>query len=83
MVKPKEDADTSESKIVKKVKKRVRKAPPIVVNLLNTRYDVLSEQAELLNWRVSESEEEENFTWDVFWSDMGVGSEKLSKMKNY
>lgn len=33
-----------------------RKYPPVIINVLNTRYEVISEVAKELGWKVSEDE---------------------------
>jgi hypothetical protein len=33
-----------------------------------------------MNWKCTVNENED---WDIFWSDVGIGNEKLNKMKNY
>jgi tubulin polyglutamylase TTLL6/13 len=47
---------------------------------LDTQYDVIKEAAEELGWKLTEYDNEE---FDVFWSDLPCGTEKLSHMRNY
>lgn len=41
---------------------------------------MIKESGEEVGWKLSFEENEE---YDVYWSDLPLGSEKLSKMKNY
>ena len=46
----------------------------------DTRYEVMEEVAKALNWQISL---DENDHWDIFWSDLPLGNDKLTRMTNY
>lgn len=72
----------------KTIKVKKKPTPPIVFNclckdtllFLDTDYDVIKESGEEVGWKLSF---EDNDDFDVYWSDLPLGIEKLSKMKNY
>ena len=57
------------------------KKPKIIVNVLNTEYDIVKEVMKK-NFRFKLSMEIEG-EWDLFWADTGVTNEMLGRMKKY
>lgn len=47
---------------------------------IDTQYDVIKEAAEELGWKLSYNDNDE---WDVFWSDLPLSTEKLTRMRNF
>jgi hypothetical protein len=55
----------------------------LVMNVRNTRYDLVRESSEeLLNVKFSEKDED-GMDWDILWCDLGITPERLTKMKDY
>jgi len=55
----------------------------IIVNVRNTRYDLVKEAAKLVfKAKLSEKDEEQN-EWDLLWCDLSVPADRLMKMKDY
>ena len=79
--------DTSLSKGSKKeLKKKKGKAKSptscIIINTANTRYDVIKDVSKkVMGWRCNNHGDSEEF--DVYWSDLGVLSDKLTKLKSH
>lgn len=80
-----------DQKLTKKKKKRIRyKAKKLVINLKETKYQILRYVAkEVFNFRLSnfnhianEPLDEKN-EWDILWTDNGVTVDRLYKMKPY
>ena len=71
-------------------KKKKKSSPPIIFNclcklilinfIIDTQYDVIKEVAEEIGWKLSYDDNDE---WDVYWSDLPFGTEKLTRMRNY
>lgn len=51
-----------------------------LINLSDTQYDVIKEAAKDIGWKLSDDEGE---NWDIFWSDLAVPNERLSRMFNF
>ena len=66
--------------IIKKVSKRTKRVK-LIVNVLNTEYDIIKEvMKDEFKFRLSMDTEGE---WDLFWADTGVSNEMLYRMKKY
>ena len=53
---------------------------------VDTKYEVIKEIAEtVFDWYVYELPESENYTpdFDLYWSDLNITNERLSKLKPY
>ncbi len=77
-----EDSSPECKAVVPKTKKSRGKArkPRIIVNVLNTEYDVVKEVMRDFKYRISMEPEGE---WDLFWADTGVTTDMLCRMKKY
>ena len=54
----------------------------VKINVCDTKYAVVRYVAkQMLGWKLVNDEEDD--TWDVWWSDSGVHPQKLAKMKPY
>ncbi|KAK3264197.1 hypothetical protein CYMTET_27051 [Cymbomonas tetramitiformis] len=50
------------------------------VNLINCKYDIVSSVCESLNFKEVETEDE---LWDLYWTDLSVSAERVSKMNPF
>ena len=74
-----EDPPT-ESKPTKQLLPKPPKSLNIIFNTTNTKYALVKREARRLGWTLSKNEEDD---WDVSWTDSGVTTEMLSRMKPY
>lgn len=72
------------SKAPKKKAKAVAKPRKVVFNVANSKYPIIRKATGIgreMEWRVSATED--GGEWDVCWSDLGIPSEKLQKMREW
>jgi tubulin polyglutamylase TTLL6/13 len=58
-----------------------KKKKKIIFNIANTEYEVIKRVGELSNYQLSSSSEDDE--WDLYWHDLGISTERLTRMKPY
>lgn len=64
-----------------KIEKKKASKTKLIINVTQTQYDVVLDVGKKLRFKISKDAESNNF--DLFWTDMQVQPDQLSRLKPY